>query len=390
MKVNRSRATEPVDLRDPDALSDQQIVVRRRERRWLGVVAAGLAVVALLAVIVYGTVSWRELQRINPPGDPGASEIFEVVEGDDVASLGQRLLVEGFVVDDDTFVRYVDGEGGLDVVPGLYTLKPLDHMGNLLRVLRTPPNETFWRVTVPEGFTIRQIAERLADAVPGFDGDAFVERATGGGEPLIESSYAPGTVDLEGLLFPDTFSIAGDETPAQVLQRMVRLMERVGRQEGLDDAAATVGLSPYQVITIASMIEREAKTEKDRALISRVIYNRLAMGMKLEIDATLLYGQDPDSPFDELKSNDTPYNTYLYEGLPPTPIASPGRASLAAALAPAPNPPSGDPLCRALPAGTPCAYLYYVLADLDGNHAFAITLEQHEANVRRAIEEGVL
>ncbi len=153
---------------------------------------------------------------------------------------------------------------------------------------------------------------------------------------------------------------------------------------------AAVGLSPYQVITIASMIEREAKTEKDRALISRVIYNRLAMGMKLEIDATLLYGQDPDSPFDELKSNDTPYNTYLYEGLPPTPIASPGRASLAAALAPAPNPPSGDPLCRALPAGTPCAYLYYVLADLDGNHAFAVTLEQHEANVRRAIEEGVL
>jgi UPF0755 protein len=371
-------------------LSRHEVVVRARERRWLGLVAAGAAVVGLIVVVVYGTVTWRELQRINPPGDPEASEIFEVVEGDDLESIGERLLSQGFVVDDGTFVRYANREGGLDVVPGLYTLRPLDHMGNLLRVLRTPPNETFWRVTIPEGFTIEQIAERLADSIPGFDAEAFVDRATRGGEPAIESSYAPGVVDLEGLLFPDTFSIAGDETPAQVVQRMVRLMERVGRQEGLDDAAVTVGLDPYRVLIIASMIEREAKTEKDRALISRVIYNRLAMGMKLEIDATLYYGQDTDTAFDVLKAVDSPYNTYLYGGLPPTPIASPGRASIAAALAPAPNPSSGDPICRELPAGVPCAYLFYVLDDLDGNHAFAVTLEQHEENVRRSIEAGIL
>lgn len=386
----RSGADEPEASGDPHALSRHEVAVRPRERRWLGIVAVGAAIVGLVVVIVYGTVTWRELQRINPPGDPEASEIFEVVAGDDLKSIGGRLLAEGFVVDDDTFVRYANREGGLDVVPGLYTLRPLDHMGNLLRVLRTPPNETFWRVTIPEGFTIIQIGERLADTIPGFDATAFVQRATQGGEPSIESSYAPGVVDLEGLLFPDTFSIAGDETPAQVVQRMVRLMERVGRQEGLDDAAVTVGLDPYRVLTIASMIEREAKTEKDRALISRVIYNRLAMGMKLEIDATLYYGQDPETAFDVLKANDSPYNTYLYEGLPPTPIASPGRASIAAALAPAPNPSAGDSICRDLPNGVPCAYLYYVLDDLDGNHAFAVTLEQHEENVRRSIEAGIL
>lgn len=375
---------------DRDDLVRSTIVVRRRERRWLGRIAISTSVIALLGVVLYGWITWRHLERVNPPGDPGAAQIFEVLPTDDLDSLSRRLEAQGFVVDDATFRRYTRDEGGLDIVAGFYTLRPLDHMGNLLRVLRTPPNETFWRVTIPEGFTIQQMAERLAETIPGFDAAAFQQRATSPDRPTIESRYAPGVTNLEGLLFPDTYSVAGDQTPSQVIQRMVRLMERVGRQEGLDDAAATIGLDPYRVLTIASMIEREAKTEKDRALIARVIYNRLAMGMKLEIDATLYYGQDPETPFLTLKALDTPYNTYLVAGLPPTPIASPGRASIAAALAPAPNPLSNDPLCADLPDGVPCAYLYYVLSDRDGNHTFAVTLEQHQANVDRAIADGVL
>ncbi len=375
---------------DPDAVVSSQLVVRGRERRLLTRVSILLALAVLLGVVAYGLVTWRYLERVNPPGDPGAAQIFEVVESDDVSSLGRRLRDEGFIVDDGTFRQYVGDEGGLEIVPGFYTLRPLDHLGNLLRVLRTPPNETFWRVTVPEGFTVEQMSTRLAETIPGFDGDSFRRRANGDGTTPIESRYAPGVTNLEGLLFPDTYSIAGDETPSQVLQRMVRLMERVGRQEGLDDAGSTVGLDPYQVLVIASMIEREAKTEKDRPIIARVIYNRLAMGMKLEIDATLYYGQDPDTPFDVLKGIDSPYNTYRVTGLPPTPIASPGRASIAAALAPAPNPSANDPLCVGLAGDAPCAYLYYVLSDADGNHTFAATLEQHLANVDRAIAEGVL
>ena len=381
---------EGFDLGGRDDVLRSSFVVRERERRWLGTTVIVTSVAVLLGVVLYGWVTWRHLQRVNPPGDPGAAQIFEVQPEDDLDSLSRRLESEGFVVDDSTFRRYTRDEGGLDIVPGFYTLRPFDHMGNLLRVLRTPPNETFWRVTIPEGFTIDQMAERLADTIPGFDAEAFRVRATTPGEPVIESGYAPGRTNLEGLLFPDTYSIAGDETPSQVLQRMVRLMERVGRQEGLDDAASTIGLDPYQVLTIASMIEREAKTEKDRPLIARVIYNRLAMGMKLEIDATLYYKQDLDTPFLDLKELDTPYNTYVVAGLPPTPIASPGRASIAAALAPAPNPLTNDPLCASLPAGVPCAYLYYVLSDDDGNHTFAVTLEQHEANIDRAIADGVL
>ena len=112
--------------------------------------------------------------------------------------------------------------------------------------------------------------------------------------------------------------------------------------------------------------------------------------MPLEVDATLLYKQNPDLPFLELKAIDSPYNTYLYAGLPPTPIANPGRAAIKAALNPAPNPSAGDPICREITDGSPCMYIYYVLSDKDGNHKFAATLAQHQANVQAAIIAGVL
>ncbi|MEY3818451.1 MAG: hypothetical protein RIT00_1176, partial [Actinomycetota bacterium] len=124
---------------------------------------------------------------------------------------------------------------------------------------------------------------------------------------------------------------------------MLRLMERVGIQEGLDQAKAKVGRSPYEVLIIASLIEREAKLEVDRAKISRVIYNRLERGMPLQIDATLYYNADSSASFTDLKALDNPYNSYKFKGLPPTPIANPGRAAIRAALNPAPNPPLNDP-----------------------------------------------
>jgi UPF0755 protein len=122
-----------------------------------------------------------------------------------------------------------------------------------------------------------------------------------------------------------------------------------------------------------------------------VIYNRLFLEMNLQIDATLYYQGDRDTPFPILRRTPGPYNTYLNAGLPPTPIANPGRASIRAALNPAANPPPGDPICQALEDPTQnCLYLYYVLADEDGGHAFAATLEQHEENIRRARAAGLL
>jgi UPF0755 protein len=173
---------------------------------------------------------------------------------------------------------------------------------------------------------------------------------------------------------------------------MVSLMERVGAQENIDARAAQLGLSPYQVLIVASMIEREAKFDADRGKIARVIYNRLSpfVNMPLQIDATLFYGQDPNATFAQVKDIDTPYNTYLHNGLPPTPIANPGRASIEAALNPTPNPSQGDPICVGLPAGTPCLYLYYVKIDEEGHHAFSATLEQQQANIDKATAAGVL
>jgi len=255
-------------------------------------------------------------------------------------------------------------------------------------VLNTPPAATYKRVTFPEGFTLAQMGKRVERDLPPMTAAGFAAALT---SPDLHSSFLPaGTTNLEGLLFPDTYQVAGNESETQVIARMLSLMERVGRQENIDQKSAELGLTPYQVLTVASIIEREAKVDEDRPKIARVIYNRLYLGMPLQIDATLFYGQDPSTPFSTLRDLDTPYNTYLHNGLPPTPIANPGRASIHAALNPAPNPSLGDPLCRDLPDGAPCAYLYYVLADAEGHHVFAATEAQHAANVAKAREAGLL
>jgi UPF0755 protein len=208
---------------------------------------------------------------------------------------------------------------------------------------------------------------------------------------VISTYRPPGVSSLEGLLFPDTYQVSNADNEAQVVERMVTLMERVVSQENLDTKAAILGISPYDILIIASMIEKEAKLDVDRPKIARVIYNRLFIGMPLQIDATLLYGQPKGSSPSALSEVDSPYNTYMHTGLPPTPIANPGRASIQAALNPSPNPSVGDPVCQVLPDPTQnCIYLYYVLADENGGHAFAVTLEQHEANVQRARDLGLL
>jgi UPF0755 protein len=355
------------------------------QRRFIGVVLAVLAGAGVVALLIAGAVGWWLIRQLNPPWTAETSQRFEVITGDTVETLSQRLLEEGFIAHAGVFRWYVERQGGLEVEPGNYVLRPGEHVGNLLAVLRTPPRATTTRVVFPEGFTVNQIGRRLQERVPGRSRDRFVELAMEQG--VVTSAYLPPDItSLEGLLFPDTYMIAGDENELRVLERMVRLMERVGREEGIDESSFT----PYEVLIIASMIEREAKVDEDRGKIARVIYNRLAMGMKLQIDATVYYGQDPDTPFRVLRERDTPHNTYLYAGLPATPIANPGRASIRAALNPSANPVPEDPICAELPRGVLCQYVYYVLADTNGRHAFAVTLEQHEANIQAAREAGVL
>jgi UPF0755 protein len=371
---------------DPDATDALMLERTRRSRQWLRRLVFTVGFLVIIGILVGGGVALWYVRQINPAGEGGAAVTFTIEADDTLMTVSQRLEAEGLIVNDRVFRWYTERSGGLELTPGYYRLRPLDHMGNLLRVLRTPPEQTFTKVTFPEGYTLERMAERLNEKVPRFEVDAFMQAAN---DPTIASLYRPeGTNSLEGLLFPDTYQVSNGESPRQVVTRMVGLMERVGRQEGITDAPFF--LTPYQVLIVASLIEREAKVDEDRAKIARVIYNRLGRDMALQIDATLYYQQNPDLPFSLLKATDTPYNTYLYKGLPPTPIANPGRASIRAALNPANDPPQGDPVCAALPDPRNCPLLYYVLADEDGRHVFASTVEQHEANVEAAREAGLL
>lgn len=360
---------------------------RRPRARWAWIVVS----VVLVTVLVAGAVGLWYLRQINPPGDPLAAVNFTVVDGDTLDTVSQRLEDESVVTSAGVFRWYVERKGGIDFVPGYYQLKPRDHMGNLMAVLNTPPAQTFVNVTFPEGYTVDQIAARLEAKVPRLDAETFVTQAESG---AVTSAFGPENpqppVSMEGLLFPDTYQISGDDSATRVIERMARIMERVGRQEGIDKAEEKVGLTPYELLIVASMIEREAKVPEDRAKIARVIYNRLRRDMELQIDATVRYGQPTDLRFTELVAIDTPYNSYLYKGLPPTPIANPGRASIVAAMNPAPNPDLADPICRDLKRSAKCEYIYYVIADKEGRHVFAATLEQHEVNVEAAREAGLI
>ena len=345
-----------------------------------------IVAVAVAAVTLFmGAIGWWYVHQVIPSGkdDP---QSFTVVEGDTISSVSQRLADDGFVSSASVFSWYVSRKGGIELIPGYYAIAPKDHMGNIMAVLGTPPSATYQKVTFPEGYTITQMGARLAEKTLRLNAEQFVAMAN---DPSIESPYRPaGQNSMEGLLFPDTYQISGDQNEQQVVQQLAKQMVRVASQEGIDDAQAKVGLSPYKVLIVASMIEREAKVDADRAKIARVIYNRLEINMLLQIDATLMYNAPADADFATLKAADTPYNTYINKGLPPTPIANPGRASIIAALNPAPNPAGTDPLCANVPK--PCRYLYYVLSDKEGGHAFAVTLAQHEANVETARQAGLL
>ena len=361
-------------------------------------VLIALSVVMTVVLSVGGTAMWY-LRQVNPPdevssGKPLATN-FTVNQGDSLISVSNRLEQEGFIVNASVFRWYAERKGGIDLQPGYFSLVKHEHIGEIMKKLNKSPSITFTKVTFPEGFTIKQIAQRIEDKTTRITAQSFYEAMT---NELLTSEYLPKNMtplDLapyrfEGLLFPDTYQVSGNESVASVLDRMLRLMERVGKQEGIADSQTKVGKSPYQVLIIASIIEREAKLEIDRGKISRVIYNRLERGMPLQIDATLYYNSPENASFTELKAIDSPYNSYLYNGLPPTPIASPGRAAIRAALNPAPNPDLSDKMCIGIKKTQNCAYLYYVLSDADGGHTFAATEQDHAINVENSRVGGFL
>ena len=371
---------------NPRGLYKYQSEVLRRDRRWIGYVLWFVSLLVVAAVIVGGLVGFWVIRQVNPPGTPAAPVSFTVTDTDTLVTVSHRLKDQNIITHAGVFEWYVGRKGGLKLTPGYYQIKPHDTMGNVLSRLRTPPEQTYTKVTFPEGFTLADMGKRLNSRVPKLSADSFFAVTTNG---TVSSQLAPGTTNLEGLLFPDTYQVSNSETEAAVAKRMAAQMERVGRQVNIQDAQAKFGLTPYQLLTVASIIEKEAKSAADRPLIARVIYNRLAAGIPLQIDATLLYNQPVGSKIGPLRDVDTPYNTYMHTGLPPTPIANPGKASIVAAMNPADNPNPSAEICKGLPKGQACQYMFYVLHDKT-NHIFAVTQAQQDANVAYAQANGLL
>jgi UPF0755 protein len=211
----------------------------------------------------------------------------------------------------------------------------------------------------PEGLTLAQTADRVQDQL-GIPRQEFLAAARSGTYDLPPYlTNEPPT--LEGFLFPKTYDFFAGATPGDVIKKMLAQFAKEVRTLPWNDYKRLGLKSRYQVVIVASMIEREARFPDDRPKIAAVIYNRLKMGMPLQIDATVEYALGTYKSrltYDDLKVN-SPYNTYLHKGLPPTPIASPGLASLEAAI----SPESGN-------------WLYYIVCDQEGHHAFTASYSE--------------
>jgi len=339
-------------------------VGRRRRARWvpwlLGVLVAGL-LVAVLAIV------WIRHQ-INP-GRPGSAVAVSIPANSSTAKIAAILGHAGVIHSPSVFRYYTKLEGTGSLLPGDYHLAQNSSYGSVITALEKGPPVVYQKFTIPEGFTLAQIAARVG-ALPGRSAAKFMAAATSG---QVRSQFQPQNQGLEGLLFPATYQVTADEDENAILQKMVSTFDANATNAGIADAATKLGISPYQVVIVASMVEREAKLNEDRGPIASVIYNRLKKNTLLQIDATLLYGQGVTDAGQIDKNSTNPYNTYKFKGLPPTPIASPGLPSLQAAA----NPPTTN-------------FLYYVLSDASGKHAFAATARSSDKLVAEARAKGLL
>jgi UPF0755 protein len=322
-------------------------------------------VVAVLLVAGAAYAGARYYDWCQEASGPRTAVAFEVAEGASGSAVVDALHEQG-VVRCGMVTKWLLRRSGLESEfrAGTFELTTNMTPDEAFEVLTTPPEPVpTVRLTVPEGYRVTQTAERVQEAL-GIPARRFVRMANSGRWSL-PPYLPPDAVSVEGFLFPETYEfIEGGTTVRDVIRRLLDQFERESQTLPWANAEE-LGVTPYEVVIIASMIEEEAKLDEERSLIAGVIYNRLREGMVLGIDATLLY--DDPTPDGQLSFSDlefdSPYNTRINAGLPPTPIASPGRASLEAALNPAET-----------------EYFYYVLCGEDGHHEFGVTLADHEAN----------
>jgi peptidoglycan lytic transglycosylase G len=314
---------------------------------------------AVIAVVVLAWWAWSDLHRRITP--PAGGVVVTVMPGTSFRGIAQQLQRSG-ILDHPLLLAGWARLLGADrhVRRGEYRIvQPLSPI-ELLDLLQSPSHALRW-VTIPEGRTVAQVAEILEQA--GFGGrDVFLCAVHD--VDFLRDSGLPAS-GAEGYLFPDTYALEWAMSPRQILTTMLRRFRR--ESAALAQRRVAAGMSEQEMVTLASVIEKETGQAEERALVSGVFHNRMRIGMPLQSDPTVLYALG--MPGGKLRhahlADPSPYNTYVHRGLPPGPIANPGRAALEAAISPAQT-----------------DALYFVSRN-DGTHEFSASLVDHNRAVQR-------
>lgn len=344
----------------------------KKAMKWL------FSIILILAVIGAGG-GWYVYNEMQPVNKSGSTVKLTIEPGTGTSRIADMLETQGLIKNSLFFRTYLKWKSeGSRFQAGVYEMTPGVTYDEIIAKLNSGDvvKAEMIRFTIPEGFTVTQMAEKLEEQ--GYaDKKAFLDlagQAQGLQNELLTEIPADDrlTYRLEGYLFPETYELKKGSTEAEIVQRM--LDETKNRLEAIPNFQAKLekrGLDLNELMTVASLVEREVVVDSERAKVAGVIYNRLSKGMKLEIDATVQYllGKPKERLLNsDLRSEDSPYNTYLYEGLPPGPIAAPSLKSIEAALEPETT-----------------EYLFYVTKkDGSGEHLFAKTYQEHLKNIKNS------
>jgi UPF0755 protein len=343
---------------------------RHRPRRRLGCLAVLLALVVLLGggylAYSYGMGALKE--KLSPPPDyrgAGSGRVLvEVRDGDAASDIAATLQGKGVVKSTEAFTDAARSDSrSVGIQVGFYAMHKKMSAKSALAILVDPDNRIRSAVTIPEGLTVKQIVTTLAKRTDFTvrQYNRVLAHPAGIGLP----GYAGG--NAEGYLFPATYEVPPGSTPRSVLTMMVKRYRQAADDQQLLRKAQALGYSPHDVMTVASLIQAEARFDKDFTKVARVIYNRLERRMPLQFDSTVHYAVGKDGSVGTSsadRASGSPYNTYKVAGLPPTPISAPGDQAMRAALNPA--------------QGT---WLYFVTTNPDtGVTKFATSYSDHLKN----------
>ncbi len=322
-----------------------------------------LLALAVIAALAAGGTLYR---RTSEPfkGYEGPEQFVTIEPGSGTRTIAQRLIDAGVISNDATFRAALWRSGrARRLQAGEFRFdRPMTPSEVIDKIARGDVHNR--RITFPEGLNIREMARIYEQQKFGKAAD-FEQAARDAGAIRDIDSAA---TDLEGYLFPETYAVPRDTTAATLVAMMVARFRQLFTAD-MQQAARALELTPREAVTLASLVEKETAQPAERPIVAAVYVNRLKIGMGMQADPTVIYALQRAGRYDgnlrrDDLSFDSPYNTYRYPGLPPGPIASPGLASLQAAVAPA-----------------AVDFLYFVSRN-DGSHVFARTLVEHNENVR--------